>query len=105
VQKFQEQERSKLFFISLKAGGVDSILPKLLMFCFGSVVESLCRKARYWPCTSYWTVEQSKCSIHNQKHRGGKNHSVTENKTSFGCTADENHISPEIEENLDFILA
>jgi non-specific serine/threonine protein kinase len=40
-----------------------------------------------------------------KKHRGGKNHSVTENKTSFGCTADENHISPEIEENLDFILA
>jgi non-specific serine/threonine protein kinase len=39
-----------------------------------------------------------------KKHRRGKIIRLQENKKTFGCTADENHISPEIEENLDFIL-
>jgi hypothetical protein len=41
-----------------------------------------------------------------KKHRRGKNYSVTENKKLLSdALLDENHISPEIEENLDFILA
>jgi non-specific serine/threonine protein kinase len=56
---------------------------------------------------SYWTVKKSKCvRFITKKHGGGKIHSVTrKQKLLSDALLDENHISPEIEENLDFILA
>jgi hypothetical protein len=62
-------------------------------------------KARYWPCTSHWTNEQSKCSTVYHQKCGEKIIRLRKTKLLSDALLDENHISPEIEENLDFILA
>jgi hypothetical protein len=63
----------------------------------------LCRKAR--TCPSYWTVEKVNVVRFYQKYRRGKIIRLQENKKLLSdALLDENHISPEIEENLDFIL-
>ncbi|TWI02221.1 non-specific serine/threonine protein kinase [Flavobacterium tiangeerense] len=108
VQKFQEQERSKLFFISLKAGGVGLNITKASYVLF---------------LDPWWNPFAEKQGI-GRAHRIGQLNKVNvvrfitkntveekiirlqENKKLLSdALLDENHISPDIEENLDFILA
>ena len=108
VQKFQEQERSKLFFISLKAGGVGLNITKASYVLF---------------LDPWWNPFAEKQGI-GRAHRIGQMNKVNvvrfitkntveekiirlqENKKLLSdALLDENHISPDIEENLDFILA
>ncbi|WP_158980874.1 MULTISPECIES: DEAD/DEAH box helicase [unclassified Flavobacterium] len=107
VQKFQEQERSKLFFISLKAGGVGLNITKASYVLF---------------LDPWWNPFAEKQGI-GRAHRIGQLNKVNvvrfitkntveekiirlqENKKLLSdALLDENHISPDIEENLDFIL-
>jgi non-specific serine/threonine protein kinase len=87
VQKFQEQERSKLFFISLKAGGVGLNIT-ILMFCFGPLVESLKSKVL---AASYWTVEQSKCFDSLHKNTVEEKIRLQKTKILSDALLDENH--------------
>ena len=108
VQKFQEQERAKLFFISLKAGGVGLNITKASYVLF---------------LDPWWNPFAEKQGI-GRAHRIGQLNKVNvvrfitkntveekiirlqENKKLLSdALLDENHISPDIEENLDFILA
>lgn len=107
VQKFQEQERSKLFFISLKAGGVGLNITKASYVLF---------------LDPWWNPFAEKQGI-GRAHRIGQLNKVNvvrfitkntveekiirlqENKKLLSdALLDEQHISPELEENLDFIL-
>ena len=107
VQKFQEQERSKLFFISLKAGGVGLNITKASYVLF---------------LDPWWNPFAEKQGI-GRAHRIGQLNKVNvvrfitkntveekiirlqENKKLLSdALLDEHHISPDIEENLDFIL-
>ncbi len=107
VQKFQEQERAKLFFISLKAGGVGLNITKASYVLF---------------LDPWWNPFAEKQGI-GRAHRIGQVNKVNvirfitkntveekiirlqENKKLLSdALLDEQHISPELEENLDFIL-
>lgn len=107
VQKFQEQEGSKLFFISLKAGGVGLNITKASYVLF---------------LDPWWNPFAEKQGI-GRAHRIGQLNKVNvvrfitkntveekiirlqENKKLLSdALLDEQHISPELEENLDFIL-
>ena len=107
VQKFQEQERAKLFFISLKAGGVGLNITKASYVLF---------------LDPWWNPFAEKQGI-GRAHRIGQLNKVNvirfitkntveekiirlqENKKLLSdALLDEQHISPELEENLDFIL-
>lgn len=107
VQKFQEQERSKLFFISLKAGGVGLNITKASYVLF---------------LDPWWNPFAEKQGI-GRAHRIGQLNKVNvvrfitkntveekiirlqENKKLLSdALLDEQHISPELEKNLDFIL-
>jgi SNF2 family DNA or RNA helicase len=107
VQKFQEQEHSKLFFISLKAGGVGLNITKASYVLF---------------LDPWWNPFAEKQGI-GRAHRIGQLNKVNvirfitkntveekiirlqENKKLLSdALLDEQHISPELEENLDFIL-
>jgi hypothetical protein len=58
------------------------------MFVLGPVVESLCRKARYWPCIVFGQLNKVNV-VHFKKNRRGKIIRLQENKLLSDALLDE----------------